>query len=77
MITLESRFCRFVAWELSMPRTGWTPSIVPNSDDQNVYIVLTILAARVAPIAKRMSSGQILRRSSWTCSRGSTKTQSA
>ena len=23
-----------------MPRTGWTPSIVPNSDDQNVYIVL-------------------------------------
>jgi hypothetical protein len=23
-----------------MPRTGWTPSIVPNGDDQNVYIVL-------------------------------------
>jgi hypothetical protein len=40
MITLESRFCRFVAWELSMPRTGWTPSIVPTGDDQNVYIVL-------------------------------------
>jgi hypothetical protein len=23
-----------------MPRTGWTPSIVPNGDDQNVYIVM-------------------------------------
>jgi hypothetical protein len=23
-----------------MPRIGWTPSIVPNGDDQNVYIVL-------------------------------------
>jgi hypothetical protein len=25
---------------LRTPRTGWTPSIVPNGDDQNVYIVL-------------------------------------
>jgi hypothetical protein len=23
-----------------MPRTGWTPSIVPNGDDQNYYIVI-------------------------------------
>jgi hypothetical protein len=23
-----------------MPRTGWTPSIVPNGDDQNVYLVV-------------------------------------
>jgi hypothetical protein len=23
-----------------MRKTGWTPSIVPNSDDQNVYLVL-------------------------------------
>jgi hypothetical protein len=23
-----------------MPRTGWTPSIVPNGDDQTVYLVL-------------------------------------
>jgi hypothetical protein len=23
-----------------MPRTGWTPSIVPHGDDQNVYIVV-------------------------------------
>ena len=23
-----------------MPRTGWTPSIVPNADDQDVYIVV-------------------------------------
>jgi hypothetical protein len=29
-----------VAWELRMPRTGWTPSIVPKGDDQNVYLVV-------------------------------------
>jgi hypothetical protein len=23
-----------------MPRTGWTPSIVPNGNDQNVYLVV-------------------------------------
>ena len=23
-----------------MPRTGWTPSIVPNGDDQNFYLVV-------------------------------------
>jgi hypothetical protein len=23
-----------------MPRTGWTPSIVPNGDDQSVYLVV-------------------------------------
>lgn len=23
-----------------MPRAGWTPSIVPNDEDQNVYLVL-------------------------------------
>jgi hypothetical protein len=23
-----------------MPRTGWTPSIVPNRDDHNVYLVV-------------------------------------
>jgi hypothetical protein len=23
-----------------MPRTGWTPSIVPKGDDQNVYLVM-------------------------------------
>jgi hypothetical protein len=23
-----------------MPRTGWTPSIVPKGDDQNVYLVV-------------------------------------
>jgi hypothetical protein len=23
-----------------MPRTGWTPSIVPKSEDQNVYLVI-------------------------------------
>jgi len=26
-----------------MPRTGWTPSIVPKGDDQNVYLVLNDL----------------------------------
>src|ERR1700733_3170392 len=25
---------------LRMPRTGWTPSIVPKGDDQNVYLVV-------------------------------------
>src|ERR1700754_1865909 len=25
---------------LRMPRTGWTSSIVPNADDQDVYIVV-------------------------------------
>jgi hypothetical protein len=28
------------AWELHMPRTGWTPSIVPKGGDQNVYLVV-------------------------------------
>jgi hypothetical protein len=23
-----------------MPRAGWTPSIVPNGDDRNVYLVV-------------------------------------
>jgi hypothetical protein len=26
--------------ELRMPRTGWTPSIVPNAADQTVYLVV-------------------------------------
>jgi hypothetical protein len=26
--------------ELSMRRAGWVPSIVPNGDDQNVYLVM-------------------------------------
>jgi hypothetical protein len=26
-----------------MPRTGWTPSIVPKGDDQNVYLVVNDL----------------------------------
>jgi hypothetical protein len=30
----------FALWELRMPRTGWTPSIVPQGDDQNVYLVV-------------------------------------
>jgi hypothetical protein len=27
-------------WELRMPRTGWTPSVVPDGDDQTVYLVV-------------------------------------
>lgn len=27
-------------WCLRMPRSGWTPSIVPKGDDQNVYLVV-------------------------------------
>jgi hypothetical protein len=30
----------FVAWELDMPRTGWTPMIVPYGADQTVYLVI-------------------------------------
>lgn len=29
----------FVAWSAYMPRSHWTPSIVPNEDDQTVYLV--------------------------------------
>jgi hypothetical protein len=34
-----------------MPRTGWTPSIVPKGDDQNVYLVVDDLGrnGRVYP----------------------------
>ena len=35
---LESGFC--CVGVLSMRRTGWTPSIVPNGHDQNIYIVV-------------------------------------
>jgi hypothetical protein len=37
--------------ELRMLRTGWTPSIVPNGDDQNVYLVVDDLGrnGRVYP----------------------------
>jgi hypothetical protein len=27
-------------WELRMPRTGWTPSLVPYGADQTVYLVI-------------------------------------
>jgi hypothetical protein len=27
-------------WSLCMPRTGWTPSIVPSGQDQTVYLVV-------------------------------------
>jgi hypothetical protein len=27
-------------WELRMPRTGWTPTIVPYGADQTVYLVI-------------------------------------
>jgi hypothetical protein len=29
-----------VAWSFVMRRSGWTPSIVPNGDDQNIYFVM-------------------------------------
>jgi hypothetical protein len=34
---LKSRFCSV---EFVMRKSRWTPSIVPNGDDQNVYIVV-------------------------------------
>jgi hypothetical protein len=36
--TLESRF--FVVEFQFMRRSGWTPSIVPRGDDQDVYLVM-------------------------------------
>ena len=30
-----------------MPRTGWTPSIAPNGDDQNFYLVIRGRRGRV------------------------------
>jgi len=30
----------FVAWELDMPRTGWTPKVVPYGADQTVCLVI-------------------------------------
>jgi len=34
------RFAGAGVWELRMPRTGWTPSIVPYGADQTVYLVV-------------------------------------
>ena len=34
---LESRFCGV---EFAMRKSSWTPSIVPDGDDQNVYLVM-------------------------------------
>src|SRR6266404_7530048 len=38
VLCLNSRCC--VCWELSMPRTGWTPSLAPKGDDPTVYLVV-------------------------------------
>ena len=59
MITLEPGSVGFVAWELSMPRTGWTPSIVPNGDDQTCTSSWTILADWAAAIARPIRNGPI------------------
>jgi hypothetical protein len=32
--------CRFCGVEFCMRRSSWTPSIVPNGDDHNVYLVM-------------------------------------
>jgi hypothetical protein len=37
---LNSPVLRCVLWELRMPRTGWTPSLVPYGADQTVYLVI-------------------------------------
>ena len=37
VISLESGFCGV---ELIMRRSSWTPSIVPESGDQNIYLVM-------------------------------------
>jgi hypothetical protein len=57
-----------------MRKAGWTPSIVKDEDDQNVYIVLDDLGRNGrAPTAKRSSSAPTSKQSSWTCSKANTK----
>lgn len=46
-----------VAWELHMPRTGWTPSLVPYGADQTAYLVIDPLADRPPFAAKPKSRG--------------------
>jgi hypothetical protein len=38
-----------------MPRIGWTPSIVPKGDDQNVYLVVDDLAGMAGSIGNPTS----------------------
>jgi hypothetical protein len=58
-----------------MRRPGWTPSIVPNGDDQNVYIVVDDFRAETVGLtATTMSSGPTSKQSSWSCSKGNIKT---
>jgi hypothetical protein len=34
------KFPGVALWELRMPRTGWTPSLLPYGADQTVYLVI-------------------------------------
>jgi len=42
-----------------VPKTGWTPSIVPKGDDQNVYLVLDDFGRNGRLIAKPTSKQPI------------------
>ena len=56
-----------------MRKAGWTPSIVKDEDDQNVYIVLDDFGRNGrAPTAKRSSSAPTSKQSSWTCWKANT-----
>jgi hypothetical protein len=45
-----------------MRKSNWTPSIVPNNDDQNVFLVIVTLVATVVPGGKLMSRQPTLKR---------------
>ena len=60
-----------------MRNSGWTPSIVPRDDDQNVYVVLDDLGRSGRACRETDVERTDLKRSSWTCSRGNTKAWSA
>ena len=42
-----------------MPRSSWTPSIVPSGDDQTVYLVLDDFGDLGRAIARPISSGLV------------------
>jgi hypothetical protein len=60
-----------------MPRTGWTPSIVPKGDDQNVYIVVDDLGRNGRVYRKPTLRPPIWKPLSSTFFRASTKTRLA
>jgi hypothetical protein len=51
-----------VAWSVIMRKSVWTPSIAPNDDDQNVYLVVDDFG-RNGPSRRGARAGAVV---SWT-----------